>query len=378
MTAVDLVVIGDANPDVIVTGAPERIRYGQRERLLSDGRVVLGGSAAITACGAARLGLRTALVAVVGDDAAGALTLDRLRAAGVDVSAVRVAAGATPLSVILRNGADRAILTYRGVLDELSAADVPGEVLRGCRAVHAASYFLQPRLATGLPGLFADARAAGAMTSLDTNDDPDDRWAGLAGVLAHTDVVLPNERELLHLAGTWASPRRTPPDGAPAPAGAGRERAVGVDAGPDPSGVADAVPPPRVPAGGAAPRAGSGAGPSMSTVEHAALVLADHGVLPVVALGAAGALSVSDGAIVRAGAPVVRVVDSIGAGDNLTAGFLAGRLAGRPVPESLRLAVACGSLSTRGAGGTATQPTRAEADACRPGAPPTTATGPRG
>ena len=46
----------------------------------------MGGSAAITACGAARLGLDTALVAAVGRDLLGTFMLDALADSGVDVS----------------------------------------------------------------------------------------------------------------------------------------------------------------------------------------------------------------------------------------------------------------------------------------------------
>ena len=48
----------------------------------------------------------------------------------------------------------------------------------------------------------------------------------------------------------------------------------------------------------------------------------------------------------RAGAPRVEAVSAVGAGDVLVAAFLAGSLAGRPVEESLRDAVAAGAAST--------------------------------
>jgi sugar/nucleoside kinase (ribokinase family) len=54
-------------------------------------------------------------------------------------------------------------------------------------------------------------------------------------------------------------------------------------------------------------------------------------------------------------------VDTTGAGDSFDAGFLAGRLQGWPIKRCLQLAVACGSLSTRAAGGIAAQPTMDEA-----------------
>ena len=55
------------------------------------------------------------------------------------------------------------------------------------------------------------------------------------------------------------------------------------------------------------------------------------------------------------------VVDSVGAGDSFDAGFLYGYLNGWSLERSLWLAVVCGSLSTRAAGGTAAQPTLDEA-----------------
>ena len=65
----------------------------------------------------------------------------------------------------------------------------------------------------------------------------------------------------------------------------------------------------------------------------------------------------------RAAAISVDAVDTTGAGDSFNAGFLAAWLDGRPLDAALRLAVACGSLSTHTAGGTDGQPTLAEAEA---------------
>jgi len=61
----DVLVVGDANPDLLLRG-DVRPRFGQAEQLLTGADLVLGGSAAITAAGCARLGLRTALFAAVG------------------------------------------------------------------------------------------------------------------------------------------------------------------------------------------------------------------------------------------------------------------------------------------------------------------------
>jgi sugar/nucleoside kinase (ribokinase family) len=188
---VDLLVIGDCNPDVLVLGDDVTPAFGQQEKLVTSMSLVVGGSASITAVAAARLGLRVALVAAVGDDAAGTFMLAELARAGVDT------------------GADRAILTAEGAIATLTPADVPADLLARARHVHVSSYFLVERsLGPGLAALLATARAGGASTSLDTNWDPAGRWGAdfFPDVLAQTDVLLPNEAEALRLAGTTDLP----------------------------------------------------------------------------------------------------------------------------------------------------------------------------
>lgn len=303
----DVLVVGDANPDLVLRGDVVP-RFGQAEQLLDAAELVLGGSAAITACGCARLGLRTALAARVGTDPFGELVLDRLVAAGVDVGAVRRAYPTpTGLSVLLDTGADRAILTLPGTIAALAADEVGDGLLASARHVHVASYFLQPRLAAGLPGLLRRARAAGCGTSLDTNWDPSGAWSGVTELLPLVDVLLPNVAELLALAGRD-------------PASAGDEAAVAA----------------------------------------AAAELRGYGPELAVKNGGRGALGWDRAGRHAAAGLSVPVADTTGAGDSFDAGFLAARLTGLPFTACLRWAAVAGSLSTRGHGGTAAQATRAE------------------
>ncbi|MFI6732018.1 carbohydrate kinase family protein [Nonomuraea sp. NPDC050451] len=295
----DLLVVGDANPDVVLSGAPRGLAYGQREQLVSGGDLVLGGSGAITACGAARLGLRTAFAGRVGDDAAGRFVLDALADRGVDVSRCVIDSRPTAMTVVLADGADRAILTSPGCLPYLTVEDLPRGV---ARHVHVSSYFLQPGLAPGLPGFLAEERRAGATTSLDTNDDPAGEWQGLGEVLAEVDVFLPNAAEARAVAARLF-----------------------------------------------------GTGPEC--LEAAAARIGGLGPAIVVKDGGDGALAWQSGELTRAPAVPVEPVDTVGAGDSFNAGFLAARLRGMSLRECLRVAVTCGSLSTQAAGGTAAQPT---------------------
>ncbi len=298
----DLLVVGDANPDVVVGGAPRDLSYGQAEQLAESGTLTVGGSAAITACAAARLGLRTALASVVGDDAGGRSVLDGLTRRGVDISGVTCRAEwATGLTVAFTHRDDRAIVTSPGCIDELHAGLIGADMLEAARHVHVGSFFLQPRLAAGLARLFAAARGAGATTSLDLNWDPSGLWdGGLATVVPAVDVLFVNAAEAAAV-----------------------------------SGAADPV--------------------------VAATALAARGPLPVVKLGAAGALAHDGCRLVRVSAPAVEVADTVGAGDSFDAGFICARLLGWEVSRCLALGAAVGSLSARAAGGVDAQPTREEA-----------------
>ena len=74
-----------------------------RPALAESADLRLGGSAAITACAAARLGLSVAFVGLVGDDAYGAFCVDALRRRGVDTASVTVDPSvSTGLTVILQ------------------------------------------------------------------------------------------------------------------------------------------------------------------------------------------------------------------------------------------------------------------------------------
>ena len=100
-------------------------------------------------------------------------------------------------------------------------------------------------------------------------------------------------------------------------------------------------------------------------VEAAARRLAAKGPTVVVKLGAEGALGGRRRRCRPRRCARVEPVDATGAGDSFDAGFIAARLAGEGLAGALALGCACGALSTRAAGGTAGQPTLAEAQSFR-------------
>jgi sugar/nucleoside kinase (ribokinase family) len=299
MRPFDILVAGEINPDLILTGdaVPE---FGQVEKLVESATLTIGSSSVIFACGAARLGLKVAFIGMCGQDVFGHFMLAEMQKHHIDTSNVITQPnGHTGLSVILNSGVDRAILTHPGLIPALRAEDIGDALLRQARHLHVASYFLQTTLQPGLPKLFQRARSFGLTTSLDTNYDPSETWQGFAELLAVTNVFLPNRAEALSLTAT-------------------------------------------------------------DSVEIAIERLKNKVETLAIKLGAEGALARRGTVTVSAQSVPVNVVDTVGAGDSFDAGFIYGYLNGWELEKTLRLACVCGSLSTRAAGGTAAQATLAE------------------
>ncbi len=297
MASFDVVAVGEINVDLILRGDVQPA-FGQAEKLVDEARLCIGSSAAIFSCGAARLGLRTAIAGRAGQDVFGRFMIDSLAERGVDTrSVVTDSAVPTGVSVILSRGADRAILTHPGTLRALRLSDIDRELLRLSRHLHLSSYFLLDGLRPDVPRLFQEAKALGLTMSLDTNYDPSGKWAeGLEEALRYVDVFLPNAQEACAITG--------------------RHR-----------------------------------------TEDALRALAEKVPLVAVKLGDLGAVVGSRGAsAVALPAPAVQLADTVGAGDSFNAGFLFGYLHGWEAHRSLALGIACGSLSTMRVGGTEGQP----------------------
>jgi len=174
--AYDVLVIGELNVDLILKGdvVPE---FGQVEKLVDDMLLCEGGSAAIFAASAAKMGLRVAYVSRVGDDPFGHYMVGRLCAVGIDTSRVHIDPDIrTGATVHLYRGQDRAMLTYLGSIAAVSADDLCPSDLSRARHLHIASPFLLTRLRPAMPELMCQAKAAGMTVSLDTNWDPENRW----------------------------------------------------------------------------------------------------------------------------------------------------------------------------------------------------------
>jgi len=294
-----VLVAGELNVDMIVSGLDTLPKLAQ-EIIAADLQIVLGSSSAICAAGLARLGAEVDFLGKVGGDYFGDFTTKELRELGVGTRhVIRDPALCTGITISLTYPQDRAMVTFLGSIAALRLTDIQTSILKEYDHLHVGSYFLQKGLQPGLQDLFDMAHRTGLTTSLDPGWDPEQRWGGekLLEVLTLVDVFFPNEEEACAITGA-------------------------------------------------------------DDAELALRELGRRATLVVVKQGAAGAMALHAGEIVRSPSFVVDVVDTTGAGDSFDAGFLFAHIVqGQRLEDALRFANACGALSATGYGGTAAQPT---------------------
>jgi sugar/nucleoside kinase (ribokinase family) len=199
----DVTIVGEINMDLILYGLPEVMPL-ERELLASGFGMTLGSSSAIVAHNLAALGVSVGFVTRIGDDRLGILALERLAEKGVDLSRVKHISGGTStgVTILLTHDGKRHILTYPGTMFELSAGDLDLSYLASGRHFHLSSLFLHKALQPDLPRICRQLKAEGLSLSLDTNDDPEDRWAGaLDELLSIVDIFMPNEDEACRITG---------------------------------------------------------------------------------------------------------------------------------------------------------------------------------
>jgi ribokinase len=292
----DVVVIADLCVDILMKGDVVPA-WGQAEKFVDDCCVELGGSAGIFASQFARLGGTVGLYGKVGNDLFGHFLRDRITGLGISTERLFTSERlGTPVGLGLIRKDDRAMLTYRGCLPEitLDAVEASG-LLTQAPHLHVASYFLLEALRPHWPEVLPRLRRQGMTVSLDTNWSPAGDWEAVREILGDVDVFAPNEEEALHVSG-------------------------------------------------------------MDDVEDAGQWLSQQVKLTVIKRGAKGAVAF-DGAtgnrfeLPGAALDERSIADTTGAGDSFDAGFLFAWLKGAPLDRCMELGARCGIASLARMGG---------------------------
>lgn len=277
-------------------------------RLPHEGELVLtdrlsltiGGNAAHCSNVLAKLGVQTAVVGAVGEDPFGDFIAKTLGDGGVDVSLLKRLAGVATSGTMIVNvaGQDRRFIHDLGTNAIFGVDQLPLDLIRKSRVLYIGGFLLLSGIdPEALGQRLAEARAAGVLTVLDVVVPGEElsaaeMWRQLSAVLPHVDIFKPNDDE-------------------------GRV-ITGLD---EPLAMARRF-----------REAGAG------TV--------------VMTCGDAGSILVEEGQALQAECFPAKMIDGTGAGDAFTAGFIAGKLAGRDAAGCLALGSALGHSCVQAPGTT--------------------------
>ncbi len=285
----DVVVVGELFLDEILSGLQALPRLGEEAFARKYAREV-GGGAAITACGLAKLGAKVAVLGVVGKD--GDWLTGRLNEFGVDTTHLELHPDEpTGLTVSVSTREDRAFFSYYGANDTLNP------MLRRREWIDLMSSSHIVHLATSPDGdqdhrLIPTLKSAGVLVSLDVQSHMS--WLTSPvnlKILRAVDLFCPNESEAEWVAGE------------------------------------------------------TGVHPVLRGLRAKGLKRV------VVKLGGKGAALTWDRKECFIDPYPVATEDTTGAGDCFNAGFLYGLLRGEDVESCLNWGNICGALSTRELGG---------------------------
>jgi len=321
--ALDVIAIGRSSVDLY--GA----QVGGRLEDMRSFRKYIGGSPTNTAAGAARLGLRSAVITRVGDEHMGRFIREQLQAEGVDVRGVITDPERLTALVLLgiRDQERFPLIFYRENCADmaLSPDDIDPDFIAEARCVLASGTHLShPRTEAATLRALDLARASGAKTVLDLDyrpnlwglsghGDGENRFiesaavtAKLQSTLARFDVIVGTEEEF-HVAG----------------------------------GTSDTLT--------ALARVRDVSDATLVCKRGAAGASAFEGPIPA---------SLDNG--VSGEAFAVEVFNVLGAGDGFMAGLLKGWLTGEDWSGTLRIANACGALAVSRHGCTPAYPSEVE------------------
>jgi len=286
----DVIVVGDANIDLIVVGGNQVPAKGQE--IYVDNMVMnVGGGAALFAISLAKLGLRVAFNGILGDDHLGNFIREQFVRHHIDTSLIKTSRNHhTGITLAFNTDSDRSFITYAGSNQELILDRVDTEELALGGHVHITGYkgrSNHERYMTMVKRL----KEMGLTLSCDVGWDDSEEWfEGIFELMGEVDVFFMNEVEALQYT-----------------------------------------------------RSGN--------VEECLRYMGKFGKQVVIKLGAKGAAAVYDGMHFYCSAYSVRPVDTTGAGDSFNSGYLYGFLTGLDIASCLKYGNASGALSVSAYGG---------------------------
>ena len=201
----DVLCVGQLAADILVRPV-DRVDFGVDTRRVEGIDIKNGGDCLNVALGLRKLGASVGFAGLIGEDQLGVYLRSIVTGAGIDDRRLRSTSHAQTCScLVLINGfGDRTFFYYGGANDLFSVDDVELRDTEDASIVHVGGTYLLPRFdGEGAARLFAYARAAGTLTSMDVTWDTTGRWLSvIEPCLPHLSFFMPSIREAEQIAGT--------------------------------------------------------------------------------------------------------------------------------------------------------------------------------
>lgn len=285
----DVYICGDVNIDLLipnVTCMPK----GGTELVVDNMYTAIGGGAALTALGLAKLGISVDFEGNIHSDMYGDYILSEFKKAGVGIKHLHFSEkNKTGISLSFTNKDDRGFITYRGTNSEIDLSSVSVEHAGESRFMHVTGYCGEKH--DKYLDLLKRVKKAGVKVSFDLGWDDSGLWyKGITELFDYIDVLFMNETEILHYSGC-------------------------------------------------------------DTLDEAIARFKRDDMILAVKCGKDGSVACRGAELVKRGGLSVKAVDTTGAGDSFNAGFLCGVLNGLSLSDCLMYGNITGAMSVTAYGG---------------------------
>ncbi len=291
----DIYICGDVNIDIMIPDTFNLPEKGQ-ELVINNIFSFIGGGAALTSLGLAKLGANVDFEGVIADDMYGNYIISELRRAGVNTEHLHFSnENRTGISLSFTDKSDRCFVTYRGTNSEVDLKSISMSNVENARFIHLTGYSGKERHLEYYD-LLKEIKKHGTKVSFDLGWDDSGEWyEGIEELFPYIDILFMNETELKHYS-------------------------------------------------------------RKESVEEGMKKFGRPGLTVVIKCGAKGSKALRDGKIYSCDGLKVDAKDTTGAGDSFNAGVLYGELKGAGIEKALMYGNICGALSTTQFGGNTSFP----------------------
>ena len=195
-------VIGDLNIDLVLNELKDFPELG-KEIIAGSHFLDVGGSGGIFSTVLSSLGVNTYIISKVGDDFFGKFLINELKSYGVNINKLIIEDNKeTGITINLSYREDKYQISSLNLVNSLSLGEIIFKNIKDIGHVHFTSYYMMSSLKKDYVKLINDIKKnyPGITFSLDTNDDPEDRWGDeIYKILNNIDIFLANKKEALKI-----------------------------------------------------------------------------------------------------------------------------------------------------------------------------------